>query len=251
MRSWACFVIGSLALTGELNAHEFWIEPSVLMPAPDEELNVQVYVGEDFEGTRFPFQPRAYAAAYWVGPKAIQPLHARPLAQGDLPLSAQGNGLHILAVASFGSTLTYNSLEEFEGFAAEIGASAVLADSPPQAEQDGTLNETYRRFSKTLVHFGSKTGTDKRLGLEYEWVKSDEGLTLFSALGRVPHHPIDVFCHQPNGQDWHQRLRTDSAGQVSPDVPKAKRCLINAVFLKQPKSSKSWSSDWVSMFWGG
>ena len=249
MRNLACLVAGSQALTGALNAHEFWIEPSDLMPAQGDELHVQVHVGERFQGALFPFHPRAYEAAYWVGPETVQPLHTQPLAQGDLTLSAQGDGLHILAVASFGRTLTYTSLKEFEAFAAEIGASAALADVPPQTEHDGTLQETYRRFSKTLVYFGSRTGADKRLGLEYEWVQSDEVITLFSPHGRVPHHPVDLFCRHPNGQVSQQRLQTASGGQVAPDEAAAKRCLINAVFLTPAKSSKRWSSDWVSMFW--
>ncbi|WP_299044397.1 DUF4198 domain-containing protein [uncultured Tateyamaria sp.] len=245
----ACLVMGSLVLTGKLYAHEFWIEPSVLMPALDEKLNVQVRVGEHFEGELFPFQPRAYEAAYWIGPETVLPLHTQPLAQRDLSLSAQGDGLHILAIASFGRTLTYTSLSEFEAFAAEVGASAVLAGVQLQAEQDGTLQETYRRFSKMLVHFGSKSGADKRLGLEYEWVQSDKGIALFSPQGRVPHHPVDLFCRQSNGQVRQHRLYTDSTGQVLPDVAMAERCMINAVFLTPSKTSKRWSSDWVSMFW--
>ncbi|MEL6883899.1 MAG: DUF4198 domain-containing protein [Pseudomonadota bacterium] len=249
MRNLAWLVAGCLTFSIAVRAHEFWIEPTMMQPARDAELHVQVRVGEHFDGDVFPFQPRAYQAAYWVGPASVQALHTQPLGQDNLTLTAQGDGLHVLAVASFGSRLIHDNLQDFEAFAAEIGASAVLAGTPPHAERDGTLHETYRRFSKTLVHFGARTGADRRLGLEYEWVQSRSGFTLFTPQGPVPHHPVDVFCRQSDQQVRQQRLHTNADGQVTPDTANGDRCLINAVFLKAPTSSRRWTSDWVSMLW--
>lgn len=250
MRSLIFFVAGCLTLSSETFAHEFWIEPSAMTPALEDELNMEVRVGESLEGDVFPFQPRAYQAAYWVGPETVQALHTRLLAQDDLAMTAQRDGLHILAVASFGRRLSYPSLQDFEAFAAEIGATAVLADSPPTVQEDGHLHETYRRFAKTLVHFGTKKGADRRLGLEYEWVQSKTGFTLFSPQGAVPHHPVDVFCRQPDFRVRQQRLHTNLDGHLTPDTRNADRCLINAIFLTPPNASQGWTSDWVSLFWG-
>ncbi len=180
----------------------------------------------------------------------MQALHTQPLSKSDLSLSAQAQGLHILAVASFGQSLTYPTQAEFISFAQGIGAGDVLAQQLPLvAEPDGSIGETYRRFSKTLVHFGEKQGRDRRLGLQYEWVKSDGRFTLLAHGAVAPHHPADLFCEGRDGVVTEHRLQTDTDGQVAPDTANAKRCLINAVFLSAPDARGHWASDWVSLFW--
>ncbi len=242
-------VLTLLAMVSDLSAHEFWIEPSNTMPAVDAELTMQVRVGEHFQGDIFPFQPRAYETAYWVGPETVRALQAQPLAQGDLTLPAEGNGLHILAVASFGRRLSYARVEDFIAFAQDVGARDVLSAVPPKGARDGTLSETYRRFSKTLVHFGFRRGSDRRLGLDYEWVHSEDSLTLFAPLGVAPRHTVDLFCRLPDKRIRHQRLYTDNRGRVFPDTSSATQCMISAVFLTPPADGQSWASNWVSIFW--
>lgn len=249
MRSVACIAAGWLTLSGHAGAHEFWIEPAGIRHADDTEISVQVRVGENFDGEVFPFQPRAYSAAYWIGPKGVLSLHALPLSQGDLAMSVQGDGLHTLAVASFGRSLTYASYMDFAAFAHEIGARAMLASVPHNRRPDDQIKEVYRRFSKTLVHFGTKTGADKRLGLDYEWVQTDSGFTLFSPQGKAPNHPVDLFCRTQDGPMRQQRLHTNADGGLTPDTAHAERCLLNAVFLTPPETSRIWTSDWVSVHW--
>jgi len=244
-----CAALACLAMAGDLSAHEFWIEPSSTMPAVDAELTMQVRVGEHFQGDIFPFQPRAYETAYWVGPETVRVLQTKPLARGDLTLSAEGRGLHMLAVSSFGRRLSYASVEDFVAFAKDVGAGDVVSAVPPKGGHDGTLSETYRRFSKTLVHFGIRRGSDRRLGLDYEWVQSEESMTLFAPLGVVPRHAVDVFCRLPDTQVRHQRLYTDKGGRIAPDTFNATQCMASTVFLTPPAAGQSWISNWVSVYW--
>ncbi|MFL4470142.1 DUF4198 domain-containing protein [Tateyamaria armeniaca] len=237
--------LAGLVVTHAAHAHEFWIEPTV----SGTQVTVEVHVGEHFEGEVFPFEPRAYETALWVGPETRQALHTRPLAQRDLSLAAQGEGLHVLAIASFGQTLRHPSLQDFKEFADSIGANHVLREIPPVADEDGRLRETYRRFSKTLVHFGERRDEDRRLGLQYEWVQGSDGFTLYSGGTPAAHHPVDVFCRQADMQVRESRLRTDDTGNVAPSVKPAERCLINAVFLRPHEDGRRWSSDWVSLLW--
>lgn len=249
MRDLAAAFLAFLAISTGVQAHEFWIAPNDFRPVSGADLAFQVHVGTQFDGEVFPFQPRAYQAAYWVGPQTARALHTRPLAQGALALSGQGDGLHILAVASFGRRLTHPTIEAFEAFANEVGAGPVLSNFPPVPDENGGLRETYRRFSKTLVNFGTKAGKDQRLGLEYEWVQSGTGFTLFAGDDVAPDHPVDLFCRPPNMGVRQQRLRTDANGQVAVTAANAAQCLISAVFLRPPQAGQGWASDWVSLLW--
>ena len=241
-------LVCALAVQGA-QAHEFWIEPDAMAPPAGATVAMQVRVGERLDGDVFPFEPRAYAQAYWVGPHSARVLHAQPVTRRDISLAAQGAGLHILAVASFGQRLKYASLAEFEAFAESVGAGAVLQDAPPVAERDGSVREVYRRFSKTLVRFGGNAGHDRRLGLEYEWVQSGDVLTLFASDQAVQGHPVDLLCEDSNAHVRQTRLQTDTLGQVRPEIGDARRCLINAVFLTPPAVGGVWTSDWVSLLW--
>ncbi len=230
-------------------AHEFWIEPVEGTPAVQQPLEVQVFVGEDFDGEVFPFEPRAYREAYWIGPSAVNVLHTRSLANGMPSLMFQAEGLHILAVASYPTALVHETVDDFVAFAEEVGASNMIAENPPNPNQNGGLRETYRRFSKVLTHLGGHKGQDRQLGFQYEWVKSWSGITLYAGDKVASHHPVDLHCRYRNGQVAQERLLTDDMGRVAYRSTLPERCLINAVFLTPPAPGRDWSSDWVSMTW--
>ncbi|MEX0281705.1 MAG: hypothetical protein AB3N13_11035 [Arenibacterium sp.] len=239
-----------LSFASTVNAHEFWIEPSVSHNATNpSSLKVDVFVGEDFDGMVFPFEPRAYQAAYWIGPTRVSALHTRPLSDKTPPLVFQGDGLHTLAVATYANSLEHETVEDFQAFAKEIGAGDVLATVPPTPNKDGGVNEKYRRFSKMLMPHGQTEVEDVRHGFEYEWVKSPTGLTLFAMDHVVKHHPVDLFCRSSDTKVTHERRVTDADGEVPFLSGTFDRCLANAVFLASSRSGQAWSSTWVSLTW--
>ena len=236
--------------TAPTAAHEFWIEPQGFTLPAGGVFQPQVRVGEHLGGRTFPLDAGGYETVLWVGPGQSKMLAGQGLA-GKLPvLHAMGEGLHVLAVASYPQTHVYETEAEFRDFVAEIRAESALANLPANAK-GGTLEESYRRFSKTLVHFGEEKGEDKRIGLAREWVKSGESFTLLFDSAPVPHQPVTLLCRTAHSGHDHVteiELTTDAEGTVNPDLPHASTCLLNTVFLQ--KSNKGqWSSDWVSMFW--
>ena len=232
------------------HAHEFWIEPTERPNLSGEQvLEVRVLVGEGFRGTVYPFEPRAYAAAYWIGPQRTEALHAQPLSNRDVSLDVQGDGLHTLAVTSFGIELVHETVQDFLAFAQEIGAEQKVAETQPVTDDKGGVREKYRRFSKLLVRYGEAKTQDKRHGFAYEWVKSAGGLTLYADGNVAKDQPIDLFCRFSDGKVIHERLRTDTSGLVPYMSKVPNRCMVNAVFLRPSASGRDWSSDWVSMTW--
>lgn len=249
MREFSVILATCLALSSPATAHEFWIEP--VQPASESErsVNVRVLVGEDFEGKVFPFEPRAYQAAFWIGPERTAALHSRPLAAGNVPLEFQHVGLHILVVASYPTTHVYDDPDDFLAFAMEIGALETVALEAEAIDQATKIREKYSRFSKTLIRHGERGGEDRRIGLEYEWVQSAGGLTLFAGTQTKAHHPVDIYCKHAGEPASHGRYRTDADGHVAYTPIDGQRCLINAVFLHPPEQGGEWSSDWVSLTW--
>ncbi|WP_147114785.1 DUF4198 domain-containing protein [Tateyamaria sp. syn59] len=233
-----------------MGAHEFWFEPSASHKATNpSSLMVDVLVGENFAGMVFPFEPRAYQGAYWIGPRQVVALHTRPLSEKTPMLVFQGDGLHTLAVATYATDLEHETVEDFQAFAREIGAGDVLATFPPIPNKDGGVKEKYRRFSKMLIPHGQTEVGDVRHGFEYEWVKSPTGLTLFALNHPAKHHPIDLFCRSSDAKVTYERHVTDADGEVPFLSGKFDRCLANAVFLEASRSGQAWSSTWVSLTW--
>ncbi|MEM8654297.1 MAG: hypothetical protein AAGF36_06090 [Pseudomonadota bacterium] len=240
-----CFSIASSA-----EAHEFWLEPTGIDNQTQERsLNAQVFIGENFKGKVYPFEPRAYAAAYWIGPKKAEALHRLQLSDRDLALDFQGDGLHTLAVASYGTGLVHDTVDDFLAFAREVGAESLVAKDRPIPDENGGVPETYRRFSKLLVQYGHADAADMRHGFEYEWVKSPFGLQLFATDHVAKHHPVDLFCRSFDAKVTYERHVTDAEGQLPFVSGEFDRCLVNAVFLRSSRSGREWSSTWVSLTW--
>lgn len=239
-----------LSIANSAKAHEFWLEPTEIDNQTQERsLDVKVFVGENFEGNVYPFEPRAYAAAYWIGPTKTEALHLRPLSDRDLALDIQDDGLHTLAVVSYGTGLVHETVDDFRAFAREVGAESSIAKDRPIPDQDGGVRETYRRFSKLLVRYGQADAADMRHGFEYEWVKSPLGLQLFARDHVVKHHPVDLFCRSSDFKVAYKRSVTDARGQVPFVSGEFDRCLANTVFLTSSRSGREWSSAWVSLTW--
>ncbi|KMW59419.1 hypothetical protein AIOL_004401 [Candidatus Rhodobacter oscarellae] len=248
MRNLLLALIFQTAFLTPAQAHEFWIRSPAQVLALDATLTPEVWIGEDLAGQRFPFQPRAYEIARWIGPKTEQSLQNQKLAERDASLRAFSEGLHILAVTSFNQRLIYNKQDKFLKFVRDIGAEAALEGVSPLSDEDGKIRETYRRLSKTLVHFGTRSGKDRRVGLHHEWVQTETGFQLFSASSDTAGQPAALFCRTPDGRLFTDRLRTDADGHVNVTPPKGSECLINTVFLFPPTDGSAWHSDWTSTF---
>ena len=249
MRSALASLSLALLAATRTSAHEFWLEPEQMMLDRADTASITVQIGEGLMGETYPFQPRAYQSALWVGPNGVLSLHRQPISAGDMALTVLGDGMHILAVASYGQQLTYPSLDAFHTFAREIGAAPVLSTFPPVAETDGTVRETYRRFSKTYVHFGARIGSDLRLGLAREWVMTPAGFRLFDGPAPAARHTVDLWCRATGDDVKHMRVLTGDDGRIPMNPPVASRCLLNAVFLDPPQAGGTWSSDWASAYW--
>lgn len=252
MRNWLMGACMLCVTASHALAHEFWIEPQDFILPAGGAFKPQVRVGEHLDGRAFAFAARGYETALWVGPDQTRVRVGDDLEGPSAHLRAMGKGLHVLAVASFPQQLVYESEAEFRDFVTEIDAESTVIGGAVTTP-DGRLHESYRRFSKTLVHFGEKTGVDTRIGLAREWVKTGNSFTLFRDSAPVPSQPVTLFCRLKHPGHHHikeLKMMTDTQGTITPILPPASTCLINTVFLDPTATIGHWKSDWVSMLLG-
>jgi hypothetical protein len=249
LRFWIfLFVAQTIPLT--THAHEFWIESERLLIPQDAHMEPVLMIGEHPEGQAYAFQPQAYALVIWSGPGAQVELSRLPLSAPDPSRAAFAPGLHSLSVSTYPQKLTYASLDDFRAFLKEIGKEDLIATDTYELPADGEVHETYRRFSKTIVHFSDRSGEDGRTGLMREWVWQDGGFTLFENNKPSADQKTHVSCASgpfPSATTEFA-LFTDRNGTITPPLPEEGRCLINTVFVEYDAVADRWRSDWVSLF---
>ena len=234
-------------LAAPLAAHEFWIEPHDTTLSTGDTLRPIVKIGTGFEGETFPFDARAYRQIIWTTSEG-----------GDLRSDAQSpekikftglmSGLHILGVEANPQTLAHDTVKAFQDYIVEVGLAERIDASDPGLVPGGPIIERYQRFSKTLVHFDTRAGADRAIGLRYEWVKQSDGFLLLADGTPQADFPAFLFCRDAAGDIAPPRpYRTDGQGRITPVIAAAQTCLLNATFVSRQKD-RSWLSAWTSLF---
>ncbi|WP_157769926.1 hypothetical protein [Ruegeria profundi] len=239
---WVC--IGALPVT----SHEMWIEAPAKTSPEGQYTTPVVFIGEELEGKRYVFDPVKFEQAIWAGPETTSDLRLNTRSQGDVRLDAFGYGLHILALQSYPGKHLYPTESAFLKFVRSVGLEGRVNTAQPSVTEDGYVHETYQRYAKTLVRFDGKNQSDKRVGLEKEWVREQVGFRLYSGRKTVENQPAWLYCRPSDGGEVKTALlETDDTGLVHAELPAQSQCLLNAVILRQ-QADGSWFSEWVSTF---
>ena len=241
----------TLSLSLPAQAHEFWIAAPALNLPENGQFRPDVQIGDHLQGTRYGFEPRAYARTLWRGPDSAADLSLLPLTKDTGALPALGRGLHSLSVQSYPQRHIHSSARAFRDYVTEIGLADQVDSTDPGRAADGAIVERYRRLSKTLVHIGGDTGTDQHTGLDLEWVRTAEGFRLMRGRRGVAGQPAYLQCRVPGTKDVSRlHLVTDRKGRIRQDIETGTTCLLNTVLLRR-QADGTWFSDWVSLYFAG
>ena len=231
-------------LSGPVVAHEFWIEPQSMTLATGDELRPVVKIGTDFEGEPHPFDPRAYRRIIWTASDADAAGNGATRAQR---FTQRAPGMHILGVESNPQVLSHDTVTEFTAYIAEIGLSGRVETADPGLVAGGPIIERYQRFSKTLVRFSDRSGSDRPIGLRYEWVRQADAFQLLADGAPGAHHPVFLFCRDGEGAvAERQSYETDAQGRIALAGERGQTCLLNATFISR-QQDRSWLSAWTSI----
>jgi hypothetical protein len=169
MRSIVVFII-SVAVSQYCLAHEYWLQPEKFQLQTEDSISADIRVGQHFKGDTYAYLPTEIETAEIHLANTSKPIKGR---FGDIPAintAPLGDGLNILTVASSPFQLTYNSAEKFRDFLKYDGIEWVQKEHEKRGLAETGFIEAYRRHAKTLIKVGNGLGSDRRTGLEFEWV---------------------------------------------------------------------------------
>lgn len=241
-------------------SHEFWIEPTDYTVDPGAPITANFRNGEKLKGVPLPYFDRRSIhldMAHNTQTTALSPRN------GDLPAIAitapETDGLLILTHQTAPSSLKYKTWEKFARFAehkdfADIKARHTARNLP---EQD--FFETYSRFAKSLIAVGNGTGTDRRTGLETEFVALTNPYDqtfdhnfrarLFDGDAPRPDAQVEMFDRASDGTVTITLHKTDADGYVTLPVTPGHSYLLDAVILRPaPQDDRSvWETLWAAL----
>ncbi len=254
-----------MASVSQLSAHEFWLEPINYKIEVGKALRAHEKVGQDFKGNKYAYLASSYESLDLTINDTSRAVKSR---LGDLPAVSEvvnEEGLVILSAVTTPSAVTYKTWKKFSDFIKSKGLDWVLAEHKKRKLPESNFTESYRRYAKSVVKVGHGKGSDKALGLIFEWVletnpyssskNSDDKVIKAQLLWKGKPHAnahVSVF-NKLNGKIIKSELITNSEGRV--EIPRAKggQFLINAVrMMVAPDKMKAeknavWESRWASM----
>lgn len=250
-----------LILSSQLVAHEFWLEPINFKINVNEKLRAHEKVGQDFKGNKYAYLNTSYKSLDVTIGETTRAIKSR---LGDLPAISEmieEEGLAILSAVTTPSTVTYETWEKFSNFINNKKLEWVFDAHKQRNLPEKNFDETYRRYGKSLVKVGHGKGSDRKLGLLFEWVletnpyasmkKSIKARLFWKG---IPHKNAHVSVFNRLGNELIKTyLTTDSEGRV--EIPRAKggKFLINAVQMIEATEEITkdngavWDSRWASM----
>ena len=251
-----------LVLSNPLLAHEFWFEPLNFKIKVDKKLKVHEKVGQDFKGNQYVYLSSSYKFLNITQGDKTRAVRSR---LGDLPAINEDiteEGLVILSAETTPSDVTYEKWDKFVSFIKSKGLDWVLDKHKARKLPEKNFVESYRRFAKSLIKVGHGKGSDRALGLGFEWVIETNPYTIKNSefikarlLWKGQPHPqahVSVF-NKVAGELIKTELKTDAEGRV--EIPRAKGglFLINAVqMIEAPikmaeERGAVWESHWASV----
>lgn len=239
--------------------HEFWISPEHPQVNVGEDINADFRNGERFSGATYPFWPgQSDRFDVIVGDQT----RGYQGSGGDYPafrMQADQPGLWILVHQTAPSQITYPQWKNFQKFIDHKDFPQAREQHISRGLPASGFSESYVRYVKALIGVGDARGTDKRTGLETEFIAltnpyTDDltnGVTVGLLYQNAPRADaqVEVFDRAPDRTVTILQLRTDHLGQVVIPVTPGHDYLLDAVVLR-PAADESpavWETLWAAL----
>ncbi len=234
------------------------MEPLDYQVAPGGQLQARVINGEDFAGTALPYLPQRFEHFVVSTDARNVQVPGRPGDSPALNLTAQDEGLHVVAYQSKPQSLTYETWAKFQKFVDHKDFGDVRTRHDTRGLPEAGFKERYTRYSKTLIGVGAAAGADKRMGLETEIVALQNpytdtlsgGLQIQIFYGTAPraNAQVEVFAKAPDGKVTVTFERTDADGVATIPVRSGVAYQLDAVVLRESADdSAAWETLWANL----
>ena len=254
--AWLCWLLP----TGNLAAHDFWIEPSKFRASVGEPIQFTLRVGQDFNGDSLPYITDWFSDYRVIGPQEEYPIQG---IIGDDPAGefiADKAGFYGVG---YRSTKNFVELEpaKFKDYLEAEGLTAIINIREVNGDASSSGREFYSRCAKSLIKYGEPDSSDRFdavFGYTLELIPErnpyalspGDSLPIRLLYESEPIEDILVIAFTSNQPERKIEARTDSAGRVELELPHSGIWLIKAVhMIPVPPSDQEadWESFWASL----
>lgn len=225
-------------------AHELWLEPEAYQVAADGRLVGDIVNGQNFDGITLAYIPQRIVNYAVFSGRAQAPIDMRAGDTPGLNAAPVAEGLNIVAYQSTVTTIEYATWDKFASFVAHKDLGITLEEHLAKGYPQDNFAEAYSRYSKTLIGVGHGAGSDKRTGLETEFVALTNPYTddlsagmqvqLFYQRFARPNAQVEVFDKAPDDTVTITLTRTDAQGIATIPVTPGHSYMLDAIVIRDP-----------------
>lgn len=249
------FYIGLLVSSTQIQAHEFWIEPSDHYTGVNQTIDITLKVGETFRGSAQPYLPEETANFVLINQtkQSISGLlgDARPAARAQV-----STGLNQLIHQTTPFSIRFGDGDErWANYIALDGLEQQLnqhADTPKTVP----VTERYVRCAKSLIQVGDAQVEDSLTGeLRFElvlngvWSELHTGVYQFTLFEKQkPLEGVLIKAFRRSDRQVVAEAYSDQNGQVNLNLTTADRYLLSGVVIRPDTDPNyDWISHWPSL----
>ena len=253
--------LGFILSASNIQAHEFWIEPSDYF-LQNENLEAHLKVGQEFEGMRLMYDPNRFEDFKILSGSKNKSIDVKGTI-GDVPainFKPDLEGLLIIYHETEDQLVNYKKFSKFKSFVTEKGYEKLIVAHQERNLPLENFIESYRRYAKSLVAYNGIEGKDKKTGLLFEFVLSHNPYgelkdnmveaTLFYKKRPYPQNLVSIFIKNENNISLYKVL-TDDKGRFSFSIKPGESYLLDSVIIIPKKGNPLkkepiWHSIWAS-----
>ena len=243
-------------MLAEAEAHEFWIDGTLVQENATELLALDLKVGQNLDGLSLPYIPDTIERFEWVdgGNGAISGN------LGETPAARVAVDPHLGAVIFHRTAprkLLHRDWSKFLDYLTTEGLTGIAEAHERRGLPRTGFSETYTRHAKfVLITPDSRTVQDRYLGSPVEIVldavqKDGRDVMIRGHVienNRPAERQLTAFYIGSNGIAVRRTVPTRE-GAFALAIPPTGPVLLNAVAMSPTDTSEaSWHSDWASMF---
>jgi uncharacterized GH25 family protein len=251
----AALAVAVVLAAADVQAHDFWIEPSTFRPLPGAIVAVGLRVGQNFVGNPVPRFSGSIEQFFVRQGGSEEPIGGSENMDPAGWFRADGQSTAVIAYQSGGS-FTELPADQFEDYLRLEGLERIIDLRAQRRERQKPGRERFYRYAKALLTGKAPPGAATQpLGFVYEIVPdSDPTAPLDVFRGRVLHEgePLPgalVVAMLQSDPSVRLSARSDSRGAFSFTLPHAGVWLIKSVHMVRAWffSDVDWDSFWASL----
>ena len=254
--------LGFILSASSIQAHEFWIEPTDYF-LQNENLEAHLKVGQEFEGMRLMYDPNRFEEFKILSGSKNKSIDVKGTI-GDVPainFKPDLDGLLIIYHETEDKLVDYKKFSKFKSFVTEKGYEKLIITHQERKLPLENFIESYRRYAKSLIAYNGIEGKDKKTGLLFEFVLSDNPYdelkdniveaTLFYKNRPYPRNLVSIFIKNKSNKINLYKVLTDDKGRFSFSIKPGDTYLLDSVILTPKKGNPTkkepvWHSIWAS-----